>query len=59
MTEPSLETTLRIPNGVLFRQLDNEAVLLDADSGFYFTLNESGTVVWQSLSKDGRLRSAQ
>jgi hypothetical protein len=45
----SLRHTLRIRPDVVFRQLDDEAVLLDLKSGTYFGLNTVGTRVWQLL----------
>ena len=45
----SLRDTLRIRPDVVFRQLDDEAVLLDLKSGTYFGLNTVGTRVWQLL----------
>ena len=37
---------------VLFREIDNECVLLDLGSGTYFGLNEVGTRIW-NLLRDG------
>ena len=34
---------------VLFREIDNECVLLDLGSGTYFGLNEVGTRIWNLL----------
>jgi hypothetical protein len=53
----SLRDTLRIRTDVVFRQLDDEAVLLDLKSGTYFGLNTVGTRVWQ-LVGDGAPLSA-
>lgn len=43
---------MNIPEDVLSRDLDGEAVLLDLRSGRYFGLNGTGAFVWQQL-KDG------
>lgn len=43
---------MRIPEDVLSRDLDGEAVLLDLRSGKYFGLNGTGARVW-ALLKDG------
>lgn len=32
-----------------FSILDEEAVLLNLDSGYYYTLNQVGTVIWQLI----------
>jgi hypothetical protein len=42
-----------IPETVLFRDLDDEAVLLATDSGKYFSLNEVGTRMWSLLRLHG------
>jgi len=42
-----------IPETVLFRDLDGEAVLLATDSGKYFGLNEVGTRLWSLLRLHG------
>lgn len=34
---------------VVFREIENEAVLLDLGTGTYFGLNEVGTRVWQMI----------
>jgi hypothetical protein len=51
--ELSLRDSLAIRPDVVFRQLDEEAVLLDLKSGKYFGLNEVGTRIWQ-LVAEGR-----
>ena len=45
----------RVSDGVVFRELDGEAVLLNLDSGMYFGLDRVGTRVWQVLEQHGRL----
>jgi hypothetical protein len=42
-----------IPETVLFRDLDGEAVLLATESGKYFGLNEVGTRMWSLLHRYG------
>ena len=46
---------ISIPEHVLFRQLDGEAVLLDLKSQEYFGLNEIGTRVWTALQQGEEL----
>lgn len=48
---------IEIPEGVLVRELQGEAVLLDLDSECYFGLDEVGTRMWRALS--GTLDIAQ
>ncbi len=38
--------------------LEGEAVLLDTKNGHYYRLNRTGTRLWESLERDGRLSSA-
>lgn len=42
----SRNARLRVPDGVLMRELQGESVLLNLDSGHYFGLDEVGTRVW-------------
>jgi len=46
-------TRVAVPETVLFRDLDGEAVLLATDSGRYFGLNEVGTRMWSLLRLHG------
>ena len=50
-----LSGTYRVSDGVVFRELDGEAVILNLDSGMYFGLDRVGTRVWQILEQDGHL----
>lgn len=36
---------------ISWRILDGEAVILNLDSGFYYSLNKIGTRIWELLSK--------
>jgi hypothetical protein len=49
--EISLDHALSIPADVVFRQLDEEAVLLNLKSGIYFGLNDVGARVWQLIAE--------
>jgi len=40
-----------VSDGVVFKKLDDESVLLDLRSGTYFGLNDTGTCLWQGLSE--------
>ena len=48
-------TRVTVPNKVLFRELQGEAVLLELDSGRYFGLNETGTRMWSLLTQQGQI----
>ena len=49
MTAPALDAAFRIPDEVIFRELDGEAVVLNLDTGIYFGLDAVGTRIWQLL----------
>ncbi len=57
MTEPALarHTAVRQRPGVLCREIDGEAVLLDTEAGIYFGLNEAGTRAWALIGAGARL----
>lgn len=40
-----------IPKNVITRQLGEELVLVDLESGQYYTLNPTGTLVWENLGR--------
>ena len=54
----SLDTKVSVPDGVMFRDLAGESVLLDIESGRYFGLDEVGTRMWISLQQHGQIRLA-
>lgn len=43
----SLDSRLRVPDTVVFRELDGEAVVLNLESGIYFGLDAVGTRMWR------------
>jgi hypothetical protein len=44
---------IRIAEDVIFRVLDDEAVILNLATGTYFGLNSVGTRLWQLLAEHG------
>jgi hypothetical protein len=54
----SITTRVTVPKRILFRQLQEESVLLEPESGQYFGLNETGTRMWSLLAQHGRIESA-
>ena len=46
----SSEMRIEIPEGVLLRELQGEAVILNLDSESYFGLDEVGTRMWAALT---------
>ena len=53
-----LDTRVSVPPGVMFRDLDGEAVVLELESGRYFGLNETGTRMWILLLEHGEVEPA-
>ncbi|MEM8963419.1 MAG: PqqD family protein [Acidobacteriota bacterium] len=53
MTSAPAASVYRIADGVLMREVDGEAVLLDLDSQRYFGLDPVGTRIWQLLAEHG------
>jgi len=49
MTAPGLDAAFRIPDEVIFRELDGEAVVLNLDTGIYFGLDAVGTDIWRAI----------
>jgi hypothetical protein len=54
-TDISLHDSLTAGDQVLFRRLEDEAVLLDLRSGLYFGLNDVGARAWQLIVGHGAL----
>ena len=50
---PNLADAFAVSPTVVFRQLEDGAVLLDLESGVYFGLDEVGTRVWALLIERG------
>ena len=48
-----LVTRITVPESVLFRDLDGEAVLLETGSGRYYGLDEVGTRMWNLIQLHG------
>jgi Coenzyme PQQ synthesis protein D (PqqD) len=48
-----LATRITVPESVLFRDLDGEAVLLETVTSRYFGLDEVGTRMWSLLQLHG------
>jgi len=45
----SFAATARAPDGVLFRELEGEAVILSVEGGTYYGLDDVGTRMWTAL----------
>ena len=57
MTAPTLDAAFRIPDDVIFRELDGEAVVLNLDTGIYFGLDAVGTRIWRLLEERKPLKT--
>jgi hypothetical protein len=42
---------LRINDKIIFRDIDGQIVLVNLQSGFYYSLNETGTVVFRLIKE--------
>lgn len=56
MTDLTMRIT--VPESVLFRDLDGEAVLLETGTGRYYGLNGVGTRMWSLLHLHGEIDAA-
>ena len=54
----SLESRITVPENVLFRDVDGEAVLLNMQTGKYYGLDEVGTRMWAVLAEHGSVEPA-
>ena len=52
----SLDSRVRIPDSVVFKELAGETVLLHLDTGVYFGLDPVGTRIWQLLQEHRQLQ---
>jgi hypothetical protein len=51
----AVQSTLRIPEGVLFREVEGAGVLLNTTNGQYFMLDEMGTRMWGLICQHRQL----
>ena len=56
MAPRSLDAIVTIPEDVIFRELEGEAVILNLTTGVYFGLNEVGTRAWMKLAESRSVR---
>ena len=52
---PTLDCRVQVNEGVLFQELQGEAVLLNLNSGIYFGLDAVGTRMWQLMVEQEQL----
>jgi hypothetical protein len=56
MSALTLDAAVHVPEDVIFRELDGEAVILNLDTGIYFGVDAVGTRMWQLLEAGASLR---
>jgi hypothetical protein len=56
MPDLLITDAVRVPDDVIFRELNGEAVLLNLENGTYFGLNSVGTRIWQLCEQHAFLR---
>lgn len=54
----SFASRVTTPDGVLMRQIDNEAVILNLNSELYFGLSVVGTRMWTLLTSQPSIQAA-
>src|SRR5215471_4616908 len=52
----ALDTVVAASDDAVFRELDDQSVLLNLATGIYFGLDAVGTHVWRLASENGSLR---
>lgn len=57
MTKPILRSKPQRASDVVFRSVSRDTVLLDLESGYYFSLNPLGSEIWQRC--DGQTEVAK
>jgi len=57
MTDASLDRSVHLAEGVVFRELEGETVILNLESGTYFGLDPVGALIWQLCQDLHSLRS--
>ena len=53
-----LQSRIRIGDDVVFSELEGESVVLNIQSGIYYTLNEVATRAWALLQEHGEVEAA-
>ncbi len=46
----------RIHDDVVWRNLDGEGVLLNLENNFYYSLNDTGTLIYQQIKEGGSVQ---
>ena len=51
----TMQSTVQVPEGVLFQDLNNEAVILNTVNGQYYGLDPVGARMWQLVAQHDQL----
>ena len=54
----SFDAQVRVPDNVLFRQLEDESVLLHLKKEIYYGLDDVGTRIWTALTQSETIQAA-
>ncbi|TLP36837.1 PqqD family protein [Arcobacter arenosus] len=55
----TLDTKINIPDCLFLQKVDNETILLDSNTNEYFSINEIGTLIWETLEEKKDLNSVK
>jgi len=58
MADFGLSDRVVIPDAIVSRDLGGEAIVLNLETGVYFSLDEVATTIWQGLQAHGTLQGA-
>ena len=59
MADFSLDSTIGVPPDVIYRDVDDETVVLNLESGVYFGLDDVGARMWQLIVEHRSLRAVR
>ncbi|WP_421716496.1 PqqD family protein [Arcobacter arenosus] len=55
----TLDTKINIPDSLFLQKVDDETILLDSNTNEYFSINEIGTLIWETLEEKKDLNSVK
>jgi len=55
----TLDTKINIPDTLFLQKVDDETILLDSNTNEYFSINEIGTFIWETLEEKKDLKSVK
>ncbi len=55
----TLDTKINIPETLFLQKVDDETILLDSNTNEYFSINEIGTFIWETLEEKKDLKSVK